>query len=435
MLNQQNLLIVVGAILSMTLPLPAYAEFPSKLRIDDSYIVTFRPSTATQPSPISPKLSGKPFTPPKFGEHSTGQSKAALASDLGIRGTVASIFESTNAAHLRIDADDAERLRKDPRVLRVEQNLRARIQATQYSPGWGLDRLDQATTTLNLQYTYTATGAGQTIYVLDSGLDLGNNVVAAEFGTRATVFWDVNGGNGADCHGHGTKVASIAGGNTYGVAKGANLIIAKITAECTDASNADTWIQAFNWLAVNAPAGTIVNLSATFWYGPFLCNLNPMIVPAVEDAIRAAHDAGIIVVVSAGNDGCDTAKFTPSRMPEVFAVGASGHSRLSLGQDARWPRSRYGTNVSAFAPGVDVLALDHYGYVVSESGTSLAAPYIAGLFAAGCQSSAPFCSNISSGTVAYNALKNIGTMGTVVNADGTALPSGTPSRFIHRSGW
>ena len=54
-------------------------------------------------------------------------------------------------------------------------------------------------------------------------------------------------------------VSSAAAGSTYGVAKGATLIMVKITDGCTG----DIYIAvlAFNWLAENAPAGTIVNMS------------------------------------------------------------------------------------------------------------------------------------------------------------------------------
>lgn len=43
----------------------------------------------------------------------------------------------------------------------------------------------------------------------------------------------------------------------HGVAKGATLVIVKMTSGCTDTSAQSTWIMAWNWLAVNAPKGTI----------------------------------------------------------------------------------------------------------------------------------------------------------------------------------
>jgi hypothetical protein len=232
-------------------------------------------------------------------------------------------------------------------------------------------------------------------------------------------------------------VASAAAGNTRGVAKGANVIAAKITTGCTGSSDTGTWALAFNWLAVNAPRGTIVNLSSGISIAGGGCGV--AVDQAVEDAIRAAYNAGIITVVAAGNDGCDTANYTPTRIPEAFVVGATDRSRLPFSQDARasWApgvASRFGTNVSTYAPGtnVDLINFDGSGWI--NSGTSFSAPYLAGVFAAACQVAAPFCDTMANAGAAYDALRNIGTLGTVVNSDGTALPAGV-SRFISRSPW
>lgn len=113
-------------------------------------------------------------------------------------------------------ADEALRLSFDERVLNIEQD-RIEIPNLQNNPGWALDRLDEQTPTLDNTYNDTPnTGTGSVIYILDSGLDLGNANVVNEFtspppvGNRASVIWDVNGGTGTDCLGHGTQVASVA---------------------------------------------------------------------------------------------------------------------------------------------------------------------------------------------------------------------------------
>jgi oryzin len=235
------------------------------------------------------------------------------------------------------------------------------------------------------------------------------------------------------------KWPAPAAGNTRGVAKGANLIIAKITTGCTGNTNADTWVLAFNWLAVNAPKGTIANLSYAFSNGLYSCS-NIFYQP-LEDAIRAAYNAGIIAVVAAGNDGCDTANYSPTRIPEAFVVGATDTSRFAYFQDSLLvylPESivsRYGANVSTFAPGGAVALINYNGAAWLNWGTSFAAPYMAGMFAVGCQAAGTLCDTMANAGVAYDALRNIGTLGTVVNSDGSALPGGTVSRFISRSPW
>lgn len=318
------------------------------------------------------------------------------------------------------------------------------MSTTQSNPGWALDRLDQVAPPLNSAYVYGANGAGHTIYILDSGIS-NHSLVAAQFGSRATVFWDVNyegrpidGMWGVDCHSdsYGTAVASAAAGNTHGVAKGATLVIVKITVGCTGDIARSTVILAYDWLSNYAPRGTIVNKSSGPTFGTF-CGFGE-VQPDVEAVTIAAFNRGIIMINAAGNDNCDTATFTPTRMPEVFVVGASDSTRFNSAdgwKDTRATFSRYGSNIAAFAPGVNVPVLDYLGYTVSRNGTSFAAPYIAGLAAVACQYYGNWCSNISNSGDAYTALKSFGVMGSVVDPGGVALPGSTPSRFIWRQVW
>ena len=409
--------------------------------VKDSYVVTFKNSTAGRPSPVWP---GKRVDPSEMlrnipiGGHNSGQSKVQLSVDLGLRGQVNSIYDMINAAHLLIEPDEAERLLQDPRVLRVEQNrIMSPTQSVQMNPGWALDRLDQPTTALDYKHIYNSTGVGEIIYILDTGLTVANPGVQAEFGTRATMAWDVNAEGGIDCVGHCTNVASVAAGNQYGIAKGATVRAAKVTVGCGYSTNTDTIIFLFNWLAANASRGTIANLNYGFEKG-FSCPTTPnnpaYTFQALDDSIIAAHNAGTIVVVSAGNDDCDTAYFSPTRIPQAFVVGATSSSRFNQGQDAKSPDSRIGANVSAYAPGVNVPTLDSYGNPTFATGTSIAAPFLAGLFAAGCPVLGTFC-KVSTVADIYARMRSIGVMGTVVMDNGSPLPAGTASRFVNRGPW
>lgn len=361
-----------------------------------------------------------------FGEPSTKQSKENLAGMMGLRGEVLAILETINAVHVMMDEDEAERWRKDDRVEYVEQDMIITSGTTQSNSGWGLDRLDEISVTLDNTYVYTNTGAGRKIYILDTGLDLSNPTVAAQFGGRASVIWDVNGGTGADCNGHGTQVSSAAAGSTKGIAKGATVIMSKITSGCTGSSSISTSVTAFNWLAANEAAGTITNWSQGF-NNPG-CS-NPTISTSLENSIIAAHNKGIIVVVAAGNDSCNTANYSPTRIPQAFVVGATNNQLISSGKDAKASFSRTGTNISAFAPGESVALLNFNGVSVTNSGTSFSAPYIAGIFAVACQAAGTFCNTATNATTLYDALRNTGIIGTVTNTNGTPL-TGATSRFI-----
>lgn len=401
--------------------------------IEGSYIIGFKPPSAFLKKDADPLIlpsdeskRGSGAVP--FGEHGTGQSKEELASKLGLRGEIISIFQSINAIHVLIDEAEAERWKKDERVEYVEQDQITTGGSTQINPGWGLDRLDEASPLLDNTYVYTNTGAGRIIYIIDTGINLANSAVANEFGGRASVIWDVNGGTGMDCNGHGTFVASIAGGNTRGVAKGAQLIGARITNGCTGGAAVSTSVTAFNWLASYAPRGSIANWSHELSTGN--CSIGA-VDSGLENSVKAAHNAGIILVVAAGNDGCNTASYSPARIPEAFVVGATTKDLFSTSKDAKWVSSRTGTNISAFAPGKGVAGMWYTGVAVTGDGTSFAAPYIAGIFAIACQAAGTLCNTAPTVASLYTALRNTGTIGTVTNTNGTPL-TGATSRFIRQ---
>jgi hypothetical protein len=66
-------------------------------------------------------------------------------------------------------------------------------------------------------------------------------------------------GKGEDCTGHGSMVSSAAAGKTYGVAKGVTLKMAKISVGCRRSTSIAATVKAINWIAENAPRGSIVN--------------------------------------------------------------------------------------------------------------------------------------------------------------------------------
>lgn len=402
-------------------------ENNKSLLIEGSYIITFNRVGEGEKTVVEkPSARNKRKGEIPFGEHSTTQSKESIAIAIDLRGEVKSIFETINAVHVEMDSEEAERLRKHPLVQSVEQDIRAWPAAVQLNPGWGLDRIDEQSAIVNSEYEYVNTGAGRDIYILDTGLTLTNPAVAAEFSGRATVIADVNGGTGADCWGHGTKVASLVAGNTYGIAKGATLKIARIdvdTGICDGESSTSIFVQSFNWLAANAPHGTIVNLSYALRNQS---GCNPIHRGAVDNAIMNAHNAGIILVIAAGNDGCNTSSFSLTNITEAFVVG--GTSSPVAGTDPRALFSRVGWNISTFAPAAGIQTMSNVGTPITGSGTSFAAPYIAGLFAIACQFSGTYCNTTPTATI-FADLRATGTMGTVTGITGIFGPNST-SRFI-----
>jgi subtilisin family serine protease len=90
----------------------------------------------------------------------------------------------------------------------------------------------------------------------------------------------------------------------------------------------------------------------------------------VRDAMRRAESAGVLVVGIAGNSGKRVGYF--GRWKEVFTVGSINKS----GKVSNF--SNYGSEVELVAPGSDVLSYRPGGYLATGSGTSFAAPHVAG---------------------------------------------------------
>ncbi|MZE55416.1 S8 family serine peptidase, partial [Streptomyces sp. SID5770] len=136
-----------------------------------------------------------------------------------------------------------EALRRSPEVDSIEQNGYLQlsdidipdIQLKQKASGWGLDRIDDGMPPVNYEYdgeyVYDPfpSGNGVDIYIIDTGIE----TTHPEFNGRATNDYNVTSGSASDCHGHGTKVASAAGGKTVGIARNARLHGVKVAESCT----------------------------------------------------------------------------------------------------------------------------------------------------------------------------------------------------------
>lgn len=114
---------------------------------------------------------------------------------------------------------------------------------------------------------------------------------------------------------------------------------------------------------------------------------------AVNDAAAAAVQAGLFLSVAAGNDGGLASLSSPASEPSVCTVAATDKT------DRRASFSNYGSAVDVFAPGVDVISTWNDGATNTISGTSMAAPHVAGLGAyllalEGARTPAALCSRI-----------------------------------------
>lgn len=295
-----------------------------------------------------------------------GQRASQVARGLaGLHGAqVDEVWESALHGALMKGMTEAQAvaLSKHPQVAWVEEDGIVRgDDVTQNGAPWHLDRADQRTLNLSFSYTRYFDGTDVHVYVLDSGILHTHN----EFGGRASLDHDVLGGSGSDCHGHGTHVAGIIGGATYGIAKNVRLHSVRVL-DCLNNGTVSGAISGVNWVTANAVQPAVANMS-----------LGAPASSSLDTAVNNSVSAGIVYAVSAGNDGTDACTRSPARAASALTVGAIKDN------DARWASSNYGTCVDLFAPGHNVISAWKSGNSATNilSGTSMASPVVAGIAA------------------------------------------------------
>lgn len=291
----------------------------------------------------------------------------ALANDLAKQhgGRLRFVYRSAVqgfAAELSDAAADA--LRQNPKVAIVERDGVGRPSDTQSPvPSWGLDRIDQRDLPLSNSYTYPNTGAGVTVYVIDTGIRYSHQ----DFGGRAVFGADYigDGLNGGDCWGHGTHVAGTIGGTAYGVAKGVTLVSVRVFA-CSGNQDLSVIAAAVDWVTANAVRPAVVNMS-----------LSGSAHAVLDAAVAGSIASGLTYTVAAANFAFDACAFSPARVPNAITVGASDQT------DTRANFSNYGPCLDLFAPGVSIISTYHTAddATASFNGTSMAAPHVAGVAA------------------------------------------------------
>jgi subtilisin family serine protease len=259
----------------------------------------------------------------------------------------------------------------------------------------GIDRIDAAPGSAGND------GSGVHVAVIDTGIDSDHPDLAANFAGGVTL---VTGQaqtttGGEDDEGHGTHVAGTiaAADNTADVVGvGANISLWGVKVLDSNGSGSFSDIIAgLDWVVDDSlhPPIKVVNMSLGAYCSVCTEDSTDPTLQALRAAIQNTVAQGVTVVVAAGNDGGNSQYAVPAAYDEVITVsahtdtdglpGGAGPSLKipglgKLNDDSLAKFSNYGADVDITAPGVSVLSTKMGGGTVKYSGTSMAAPHVAG---------------------------------------------------------
>ncbi len=261
-----------------------------------------------------------------------------------------------NAKSISISAKAAEKLRENSSVVRVDEDVEV-FTLAQVLP-WGVDRVDA-----ELVWPSLNTADLIKVGIIDTGIsnkhfDLLANIKGGINTINARKGWNDDNGHGSHVAGTVAAVHNTIG--VVGVAPAVDLYAIKVlgangSGYLSDIIEGIQWAVNNKMQVINMSLGTSSNIQS------------------FRDAVIAAKNAGIVVVAAAGNSG--GAVIFPAAYPEAIAVSATDSSDKIASFSSRGPE------VDLAAPGVSIYSTYKGTGYATLSGTSMAAPHVAGVAA------------------------------------------------------
>jgi minor extracellular protease Epr len=272
------------------------------------------------------------------------------------KGKINREYKNVPALAISVPPTAIKGLKNNPNILAVEQDIVVKVKSQ--TQDWGITRTE-APKAWESGYT----GKGVKIAVVDTGIAKHDDLTIAG-GASFTAYT----ASFSDDNGHGTHVAGIIGArnNNYGIvgiAHESSIYAVKVLDQNGSGYLSDV-IAGIDWSITNKM--DLVNLSlGTTSHSSTL-----------KQVVDKADSEGILVVAASGNNGTsdgsgDTVNY-PARYASVIAVAATDS------KDKRASFSATGSTIELAAPGVSVLSTVLGNKYSRMSGTSMAAPYVAG---------------------------------------------------------
>ncbi|MCP5395831.1 MAG: S8 family serine peptidase [Sphingomonadaceae bacterium] len=273
-----------------------------------------------------------------------------------------------------ISAQGMEKMRaSNPNIAYCEQDQTVqaigKVEAAKGKPGggggtppaqqtpWGITRVNGG-----------VSGATATAWVIDSGIDATHPDLDIDSG-RSAYFTgrDWNDENGHGTHVAGTIAAIDNSEGVIGVAAGAKVVAVRVLDRRGSGSTSGV-IAGIDYVAANASQGDVANMS-----------LGGGVSTTLDTAVVNAAATGIKFMLAAGNESDDANSHSPAR-----ANGANIYTVSAFGSNDNFASfSNYGSPVDYAEPGVSILSTYKGGGYATLSGTSMAAPHLAGLLLIG----------------------------------------------------
>jgi Subtilase family/Peptidase inhibitor I9 len=302
---------------------------------------------------------------------------------------------------------EARAIRQDPSVDYVTRS--GMLELTAQAPSTGVKRVFAPNnSTLDIDEVDDVQ-TNVDVALIDTGIDYDHPDLRVVSRTACTNFEYCVDNSDDDLQGHGTHIAGILGAKdnqigTVGVAPGARLWAVKVTIENQGGVYTENVLAGLDWVEEHADQIEVVNISLA----GNISETPAGAVQSVRESIEESVNAGVVFVAASGNWGKDAGNYYPVSFPDVIGVSAvadydgqagsfkgsatctdnvSPFSAHGDGDDTFWRQkdsngktygSGFGSVIDIAAPGVCIESTYKNGEYRTWTGTSMAAPHVAG---------------------------------------------------------